>query len=146
MREAKINALFATNDFLDLEDEEVVPDDFADLTIDDTKQEGQAQTIEIFCTDILPEDTDDNVIALDRLGCLRADLFGCLCQEISLQILKKTGISVTAQQTNYMVLGFYKDFYSSTMITSDLELSTRAQACTDTELYLAMSIVADHVA
>jgi len=146
MREAKVNALFATNNFVDLEDEEVVPDDFADLAIDDTNHEGQAQAIEIFCTDVTPGEDADKIIAIDQLGCLRVDLFDDLCQEISLQMLRKFGISATALETSYMVLKLFKDFYSSTMITSDLELSSRIQASSDTELYLAMSIVADCVA
>ena len=48
MREAKINALFTANDFMEVEDGAFVPEDFADLTINDTHHEGQASNIDIF--------------------------------------------------------------------------------------------------
>ena len=83
MREAKINALFTANDFMEVEDEACIPEDFADLTINDTQHEGQANTIETFCTDATPEgNNSEKTIALDQLGNLRANLLGVFVKNL----------------------------------------------------------------
>jgi hypothetical protein len=111
--------------------------------------QAEAHRDDIFCKkDIaLADDTNvDKIIAFDRLGCLQAGLFQEVCNALALEILRKAGINMWCLESTYLVLRFFKNFYSSTMITSDLELASRIQACSNAELYLAMCIVADCVA
>ena len=73
----------------------------------------------------------DRIIAFDRLGCLIFSQRFAMQNAVALEILRKAGINVWCLESTYIVLRFFRNFFSSTMITSDLELDSRIQACFD---------------